>query len=818
MTGNTDTQTRMKNAALAYAQRLGWYVFPLAAGTKIPATKHGLLDATDDTRQIARWWDRWPDANIGLNCGRSGLLAVDLDTKHDDDGPGNWRALLAENGITAPETPLNLTPSGGVHELYRLPDGVSIPSKNGIVAPGVDTKSDGGYIVLPPSEISERWAEQNRCAPGVYAWDVAAHPLDAPTTMCPDAMIELLLARLGTSRQADETRQATERYRAPDVIRDGHRNEELFRLASSLRTRGLSETEILAAITAANAERCQPPLEETELATIANSAARYPPKPNRAAPPLDAEQEPPNDEPPPDSADAAELPRLDAGDKNLARITTAAWRAILRANDAEPFLFRFGGMPARLERDDRGQPVVRHLTKERMRGTLANVATWYKMVKLSAQDAAEQGRQYRQVDALPPVYVVDTVLATPNPPLPVLTGIVGAPVFGPDGRLQLEPGYHASSQTYYMPADGLRLGSVPEKPSEQELDAARRLILSELLGEFPFTSDAERAHAVALLLLPFARQMIDGATPLHLIEKPSPGTGASLMVNALHLVATGHPVTAMTEGRTDDEWRKRLTAKLLSAPAMVFVDNLRRRLDSAALSAAITAPVWEDRLLGKSEMVRMPVLCGWVATGNNPALSNEMARRTIRIRLDARQDRPWLRTGFKHPRLGEWVKQERAELVRACLIIVQYWRACQAPSYTARHLGMFESWGRVMGGILANAGIPGFLANLEEFYDSADAESATWRACVNIWWNVHTKTPVGTAELFQLLQENELDIDLGNGTERSQKTRLGRLLSQQRDRVYQIQPDETKDDKIALRITDCGTFRRARQYALQPIV
>jgi hypothetical protein len=66
-----------------------------------------------------------------------------------------------------------------------------------------------------------------------------------------------------------------------------------------------------------------------------------------------------------------------------------------------------------------------------------------------------------------------------------------------------------------------------EYPTAGEIAAARGLIVDDLLGEFPFTSPAERAHAVALLLLGFLRAMIDGPTPLHLIEKPAPGTGAA---------------------------------------------------------------------------------------------------------------------------------------------------------------------------------------------------------------------------------------------------------------------------------------------------
>ena len=196
-----------------------------------------------------------------------------------------------------------------------------------------------------------------------------------------------------------------------------------------------------------------------------------------------------------------------------------------------------------------------------------------------------------------------------------------------------------------------------------------------MLGEFPFTGEAERAHALALLLLPFVRPMIAGPTPLHLIEKPAPGTGATLMVDAISVVTTGVGASVMVEGRDEDEWRKRLTAKLRTIPTMLLIDNLRRRLDSSSIAAALTAPYWEDRILGKSEMTRFPIRCTWVATGNNPQFSNEVARRLVRIRLDPHVDQPWMREGFRHPELLSWVRENRARLVAACLTLGRAWIA-----------------------------------------------------------------------------------------------------------------------------------------------
>src|SRR5690606_41625865 len=102
--------------------------------------------------------------------------------------------------------------------------------------------------------------------------------------------------------------------------------------------------------------------------------------------------------------------------------------------------------------------------------------------------------------------------------------------------------------------------------------------------------------------------------------------------------STDGGASVLTEGPDDEEWRKRLTAKLRQIPSIVLIDNLRHPLDSSALAAALTARFWEDRILGASEMTRLPIRCGWIATGNNPEFPNEMARRIVRLRRDARGD------------------------------------------------------------------------------------------------------------------------------------------------------------------------------------
>lgn len=237
------------------------------------------------------------------------------------------------------------------------------------------------------------------------------------------------------------------------------------------------------------------------------------------------------------------LPVLRADNGDLADLTAASWQ-VLQDTNTPPWLFRCGGRLSWVERDDDGHPTPMALTEDRTRHVLARLANW-----------AKTGRTGDLVPAHPPINAIKDVLATPDPSVPVLAGVVAVPVFGSDGELITTPGYHRSSRLLYEPPAGFTLPPVPASPSSAEIAAARGLLLDDLLGDFPFTGEAERAHALALLLLPFVRPMISGPTPLHLIEKPSPGTGATLMVEAIAQITTAAPASIMVEGREEEEWR-----------------------------------------------------------------------------------------------------------------------------------------------------------------------------------------------------------------------------------------------------------------------
>lgn len=131
-------------AALRYAA-LGYPVFPCVPGGKAPLTPRGFKDATTDPGQIQSWWEKYPDANVGMPT--AVLLVIDV------DGTGNPWPADAEKALDLVRGPVSRTPRGGRHHLFRQPSGKAWRNTAGKIAPKVDTRADGGYIVVPPSAV-----------------------------------------------------------------------------------------------------------------------------------------------------------------------------------------------------------------------------------------------------------------------------------------------------------------------------------------------------------------------------------------------------------------------------------------------------------------------------------------------------------------------------------------------------------------------------------------------------------------------------------------------------------------------------------------
>jgi hypothetical protein len=282
-------------AALRYAE-LGYPVFPCVGGRKAPLTPNGFHDATTAAEQIEAWWQRHPTANIAIPT--AGLVVIDV------DGPANaWLADDSERLGDLLVGAVASTPGGGKHYIFRAPDGAAIRCRTGQLAPRVDVRAEGGYILVPPSRVG---GKPYQFAPGLEL-DQARDQLPEPPAWLLSQLVEHAPSSPTSPRVATIAVES-------NPIPSGQRNATLARLGGNMRRVGMSRDEILAALVRANADRCSPPLSAAEVERIAASVARYEPDQVSVALAEDhwtqdfAPLPPPTDAAPPSIIDPGPLP------------------------------------------------------------------------------------------------------------------------------------------------------------------------------------------------------------------------------------------------------------------------------------------------------------------------------------------------------------------------------------------------------------------------------------------------------------------------------------------------------------------------------
>jgi len=261
----------LKAAALDYAAR-GWAVFPLVPGDKVPLIAardggRGCLDATTDTAAIEAWWRKTPGANVGIATGKvSGVMVIDLDKK--DDGPANFEDLKRQRGeVTHSVAALVAQTGNGWHLYFRHAPGIRCSvGKNGGIAPGIDVRSDGGFVVAPPSlHPSGRR----------YRWVRDHGPSAVPVSAAPDWLIDAARNAPGTA--TDNPVASPERHRDLFAagVAEGGRNAAVAQLAGYFLRKYVDPLLTLDLLRLWNAHRCRPPVDDDELVrTVASICKR----------------------------------------------------------------------------------------------------------------------------------------------------------------------------------------------------------------------------------------------------------------------------------------------------------------------------------------------------------------------------------------------------------------------------------------------------------------------------------------------------------------------------------------------------------------
>jgi hypothetical protein len=298
-----------------------------------------------------------------------------------------------------------------------------------------------------------------------------------------------------------------------------------------------------------------------------------------------------------------------------------------------------------------------------------------------------RSRQFLPIDA--PDNVAETYLARIGAwKLPILTGIVAAPFLRADGSICELPGYDAASGMLFKP-DAQTFPPIPLTPSKDDARAALQE-LSSLIDTFPFVANLDRSVALSGILTALDRRSLATA-PLHALTAPVAGSGKSLLVDIISMLATGQIAPVIAQGRKDEEMDKRLETALMSGDAIISIDNCERPLESSTLCQALTQQRMKIRILGYSRHTEVLVNALVCATGNNLVVTGDLTRRTLLCSLDAKCERPELRS-FNIDVL-ETIRAHRGRLVAAALTILRAWHIVRADErLSLSPFGSFEQW------------------------------------------------------------------------------------------------------------------------------
>lgn len=278
--------------------------------------------------------------------------------------------------------------------------------------------------------------------------------------------------------------------------------------------------------------------------------------------------------------------------------------------------------------------------------------------------------------------------STSFPHLPVLNGLARQPYLRPDGSLMTAAGYDTATGMFGV--FNAREFAIAEKPTRSEAMTALAL-LDELLAEFSFAGEADRAAALCAMLTAAVRPSLPVAPMFH-ARAHMVGSGKSYLCELITAFATPQRGTPTTFPADDEECRKLLLAELLRAPAVVEFDNLTSDLVAhKSLCTALTSEFMSGRILGVSKTATVGTRALFLSSGNNVGPVQDMTRRCITIRLAPQVEVPAARS-FKRPDLVRDVLRSRGRYVVAALTLIRSWIVAGRPKAECRALASYGEW------------------------------------------------------------------------------------------------------------------------------
>jgi hypothetical protein len=298
---------------------------------------------------------------------------------------------------------------------------------------------------------------------------------------------------------------------------------------------------------------------------------------------------------------------------------------------------------------------------------------------------ASDGDEPSRFETDPPAWLARIILAKPGERgLPDLTGIITAPTLRADGSLLDQPGFDAATGLY-LQGDGWP--QIPEQPSIESLCEAW-VAPWRPFAEFPYASLSDRGSALAAILTAIVRRSLPRA-PAFSFDAPSAGSGKTLLATCIAELAGG-AVAVIPECREEEELRKRLLSSLRAGQPSILLDNVKGQFASSALEAFLTDDHYADRVLGLSQMLRLPTNVLVLISGNNFVPRGDLWRRIVTARIDPRAEHAERRSFALDARAH--CRENRQALIAAALTLLRGFIQAGQPRLTPDRLASFELW------------------------------------------------------------------------------------------------------------------------------
>lgn len=634
-------------AGLDVVLDLGFGVFPCRTKTiddkhkvKSPLVPHGKDDASTDKHRIAEWASEFPGCAWGARPPPH-IAALDIDTKKAD-GYATLTKLESEHGAL-PETLTNRTPSAGQHRVFTVE---SVYLNRAGVRPGLDVRTNSGYILVPPSVITDPPYA------GSYEW---ADPL-VPIAHAPEWLIEQVFAY---------------KTKVPlsGTVQDGGRNDTLYRYACLLRAKALTDQDGWAALQARNRD-CDPPLDNVELETIFNNAWKHPPG---------------FDEPASDDGLTEKVRAVLAGVKSSVivlpndhvPIPYAAERAF-DIMGAGRELFTRGGRIVELERDS----TVSIVTPEQLCSRIQRNGRRVMQVNKDRGGNGTFSVASKQCSIDTARLLAAELAAKRLPPIALISD--SAVLIEHEGELVvLGKGYHEF-------AGGVLVRGAAKPPIVTLEEAVSAL--SALFGDFLFIGESDRSRATAQMIGPALRfsKLVRGHAPMSAAEakRPQSGKGYLVKLTRTPYKARAYDITnkAGGVGSVDET----LADAIVRGYSFIAFENWRGRLDSQPLEHALTShELFSARIPFKGAVLVDASRTMFQLTSNGVEGTPDLAARMLLVRLDKRPgDHPWHVYAE-----GDLLThaEARCDYYLGCIhAVIRHWHAAGKPVLPTTHT--FREW------------------------------------------------------------------------------------------------------------------------------